>query len=172
MIKQFSIKTLFKKDISTICLSIGGFYAVFGIMAIILIKMQTIMFSNFGQEPDESFMNIFIVLHKIWIVYMPLMILLGISYMAFGMLYNRIQVNKFQINLVLSILSTIWVIAYSISCIKYLDILLADMANDFEPFKYIGYVFAGIGFIVVIAVFTVPQYIIGKKIKKQEITNI
>ena len=130
------------------------------------------MYSNFGQEPDDSFTNIFNVLHKIWIVYMPLMVLLGISYIVFGLLYSRIKVNKFQINLVLSILSFIWVIAYALSCIKYLDILFADMAKDFEPFKYVGYVFAGFGFIVVIAAFTVPQYIIGKRIKKQEVINI
>jgi hypothetical protein len=162
-----SLKNLFKKDVKTICLSIGGIYAVFGVLALGMVKMQTMMLSNFDPKPDESFMNTMKVLHKLWIVYMPLLVLLGIGYLVFGLLYYKIKVNKFQINLVLSVLSVIWVFAYALSCIKYLDILF----SDFEPFKYIAYVIGGVGFIAVIATLTVPQYIIGKKIRKEEVIN-
>jgi hypothetical protein len=139
---------------------------VFGVLALLIIKMQTMTISNFDSKADEIFLNTLNVLHNIWILYMPLMILLGIGYVIFGLLYHRIKVNRYQINLVLSILSLIWVIAYALSCLKYLDVLFAEMATDFAPFKYIGYVIAGFGFIAVLAVFTVPQYIIGKRIKK------
>ena len=171
MIKPLSFKQLFKKDIKTICLSIGGFYAVFGAFALLMVKLQSMMLSNFESSPDESFNNTLNVLHEIWIVYMPLMILLGLGYLTFGFFFNKIKANKYQINALLSILCLIWVIAYSISCIRYLDVFFAGMANDLEAFKYIGYGFAGFGFIAVFALMTVPQYIIGKRIKKQEIEN-
>ena len=171
MIKPISLKQLYKKDIKTICLSIGGFYTVFGLFAIMMVKLQSMMISNFESSPDESFTNTLNVLHEIWIVYMPLLSLLGIGYLAFGFFFNKINVNKYQTNLILSLLCLVWVIAYSISCIKYIDIFFAGMAKDFEAFKYIGYGFAGFGFIAVFALMTVPQYIIGKRIKKQETEN-
>lgn len=169
MIRPISLKQLFKKDIKTICLSIGGFYTVFGLFAIMMVKLQSMMISNFESSPDDSFSSYFDVLHGIWIVYMPLWIILGLAYVAFGFFYKKIKTNRFQINLLLSILSLIWVIAYSISCIKLIDFLIADMASNIEVFKYVGYVFAGFGFIAVFALMTVPQYIIGKRIKKDSI---
>lgn len=171
MIKPISLKQLFKKDIKTICLTIGGFYAVFGAFAILMVKLQTMMLSNFESSPDESFTNTLNVLHEIWIVYMPSLIILGLGYLAFGFLFNKIKTNKYQINLLLSILCLIWAIAYAISCIRYIDVFFSGMPNDFEAFKYIGYGFAGFGFIAVLALMTVPQYIIGRRIKMQEIEN-
>lgn len=171
MIKPISLKQLFKKDIKVICLSIGGFYAVFGAFAILMVKLQTMMLSNFDPSPDESFIYTLKVLHEIWIFYMPLLIILGFGYLAFGFLFNKIKTNKYQINLLLSILCLIWVIAYAISCIRYMDVLFSGMANDFDAFKYIGYGFAGFGFLAVLALMTVPQYIIGKRIKIQEAEN-
>ncbi len=94
MIKPISIKNIFKKDIKTICLSIGGFYAVFGVFALLMVKMQTMMISNFDPKPDESFTNTLNVLHEIWIVYMPLMILIGISYIVFGLSFQKIKSKK------------------------------------------------------------------------------
>ncbi len=171
MIKPISIKNIFKKDIKTICLSIGGFYAVFGVFALLMVKMQTMMISKFEPKPDENFTNTLNVLHEIWIIYMPLMILMGISYIVFGLSFQKIKTKKLQINLVLSVLSLIWVIAYAISCIKYMDVFFAGMTNDFEMFKYIAYGFAVFGFVAVFALFTVPQYLIGQRIKRQETEN-
>ena len=65
MIKSISLKQLFKKDIKTICLSIGGFYTVFGAFAILMVKLQTIMLSNVESSPDESFSNTLKVMAKI-----------------------------------------------------------------------------------------------------------
>ena len=171
MIGSFSLRKLFQKDIKTICLTIGGFYVAFGALSLLIVKVQTMTIFNFDPKPDDNFLNMLNILHNIWIVFMPLMILLGIGYLLFGLLYFRIKVNRFQVNLVLSILSLIWVIAYAVSSLKYLYGFFAEMATDFAPFKYIGYVIAGFGFIAVLAVFTVPQYIIGKRIKKEKDSN-
>jgi hypothetical protein len=43
MIKSFSFRDLFKKDVKIICLSIGGFYAAFGALALLMVKMQNII---------------------------------------------------------------------------------------------------------------------------------
>ncbi len=171
MIKPISLKQLFKKDIKTICLYLGGFYAVFGTFALLMVKFQMKMLSNIEYSLDESFTKTLNVLHEIWIIYMPLWIALGLGYLSFGFFSNKIRVNKYQINLLLSILSLAWVIAYTIHSIKFIDVFFAGMPNDFEIFKYIGYGFTGFGFLAVFALMTVPQYIIGKKIKKQEIGN-
>ena len=76
-----------------------------------------------------------------------------------------------DINLVLSILSLIWVLFYGMSIAKNSDALFAGLENDIEIFKNIAYMFAGLGFIMVLALFTIPQYIIGKKIKSHNIEN-
>lgn len=171
MIKKISFRELLKKDSTTICLSIGGFYTIMGIFALLIIKLQklqTISFSNFPTSPDASFMNLVNELHDIWTIYMPLMIVLGLGYLAFGFFFNKLKTNKYKINLLLSILCLIWGIAYCNACIEYLDIFLAVMPNNIAISKYIIYATAGIGCITVLAVMTVPQYIIGKRIKEQE----
>lgn len=43
--------------------------------------------------------------------------------------------------------------------------------NDFEALKYNSYGFAGFGFIIVFALVTDSQHIIGKKIKQKETDN-
>jgi hypothetical protein len=168
MIKSFSFRELFKKEVKIICLSIGGFYAAFGVLALLMVKMQNIMFSNFETKPDDSFQNTINILHKIWNGYMPFSILIGVCYLLLGLFYHKIKIDKYQINLVLSIISLIWVISYSISCVKYIDVFSKSAGSEFEGFKYIVYVIAGFGFLAVLAAFTVPQYKIGKKIKEQE----
>jgi hypothetical protein len=168
MIKPISPKQLFKKDIKTICLYVGGFYVVFAVFSIIMAKLQLMMLSNFESSPDELFANTINELHDIWLVYMPLLIILGLGYLAFGFLFNKIKINKYQLNQLLRILSLVWVIAYAISCIRHMDVFFLGMANDFVAFKYIGYGFAGFGFLAGLGLMTVPQYIIGKKIKMQE----
>lgn len=168
MIKSFSFRDIFKKEVKTICLSIGGFYAAFAVLALLMVKMQNIILSNFETKPDDSFQNSISILHNIWNVYMPFLILIGICYLLFGLFYHKIRADKYQINLILSILSLIWVISYSISCLKYTDAFFKSSMHEFETFKYIGYVFAGFGFLAVFAAFTVPQYKIGKRIKEQK----
>ena len=129
------------------------------------------MISNPSPQTDDSFTNTLKVLHEIWIIYMPFMILIGICYILFGLFFQKIKSNKFQFNLLLSILSLIWVLAYAISCIKYIKLFTSSFENDLLSFKYITYCFAGFGLIAVTALFTVPQYIIGKRIKQQETEN-
>ena len=50
MKRPFNIKSLLKKDIKTICLSLGGFYAIFGAFALLIRKMQTMMISSLARN--------------------------------------------------------------------------------------------------------------------------
>jgi hypothetical protein len=99
---------------------------------------------------------------------MPYLIALGLGYLAFGLFFNKIETKKFQLNLLLSILCLIWVVSYAISCIKYMEVFFNEVPIDVKAFKFIGYVFAGFGFVAVFALLTVPQYIIGKRIKMEK----
>lgn len=90
MIRPTNIKNIFKKDIKTIYLSLGGFYAVFGAFALLTNFMQTMMMPNIDAQPDVSFSNYLNVLHEIWIVFMPLLIILGLSYVVLGLLFQKI----------------------------------------------------------------------------------
>lgn len=163
MIRTMSIFDIFKKDIKTISLLFGGFYIFIGAFSLLMIKF---IMPNFAPTSEEIFSKTYEILGNIWIIYMPLLIIIGICYLVFGFLNHKIKTSRFQINLLLSILSLFWVVAYMISNLRYLDIFL----SGFRDSGMIGvfYIFAGLGFIVVLALLTVPQYVIGKRIKKQD----
>jgi len=126
------------------------------------------MMPDIGTQPDESFTKLMTTLHDIWGIYMPLMILLGLIYVGFGLMFNKIRTKKFKINQLISFLSLGWVVGYTISSFEFIKLFSATTPQDFAFFGYISYVFAGIGFLVVFGMFTVPQYLIGKKIKNLE----
>lgn len=110
------------------------------------------------------------VLYGILKIHMPFMILIGISYIVFGLLFQKIRKNKFELNLLLSILSVIWVITYAVSSLKLINLFLSEL-DEVEFFKYIARGFAAFGFITMLASFTIPQYYIGRAIRKQGEAN-
>ncbi len=165
MLESVKIKKVFQKDVNKICISIGVFYAIIGLFSIGMIKLQELMTTTFKTSTDERFSLYQDTLNDIWYTYMPLMFVLGLLYLGFGLFYKKITTDKYLINLVLSIMSIAWVIGYTISSMNNADILFADLGED----KYLVYGFAGFGYIIVLAIFTIPQYIIGKRIKNIEI---
>jgi hypothetical protein len=169
MIESKSLKQLFRKDVRTICLSIGGFYVVFGAFAILMVKIQTMMLINVEGSASQSFINSLKILHEIWMIYMPLLIVLGLGYLLFGLLFKRLQAIRYQANILLSIFCLIWAITYSISCSRYFDVFFAGMTTDFEALKYVAYGFAGFGLLAVFVLLTVPQFVISKRLKVQRI---
>jgi hypothetical protein len=168
MIKQTNFKEfLLKKEIKTICISIGGLYFAIGALSFLMMLVQKSFLNIAEPMPDDSFSKLMEVLHKIWRIYMPLLMGLGLSYLIFGFLFNKIKGKKFMINFVLGFLSLIWASAYSISSFEFIDVFSANSSNEIMHFKYISYFFASFGFIMVFALLTVPQFIIGKRIKKE-----
>jgi hypothetical protein len=118
------------------------------------------MLTSFKSKPDVSFLNLLKKTHEIWNDYLPFMILIGVCYIFWGLFFKKIKKYRFEINLILSILSLIWVFAYAIRCIECFNNYLSVF-----KFQYIVYIFGGLGCLVAIAFFTIPQYIIGKIIK-------
>jgi len=165
------MKTVLRNKTSAICIAIGGFYMVFGLLDLCMIIFQKMMISDIGQFPGMKFTNMLSLIHGIWIIYMPLMILLGIAYLIFGLLFHQISSHKFQINLVLSALSLIWVLAYVISCLPYMHLLISDFAFGQKWFGSLIYIITAFGFLVVFSLFTLPQFIIGMQIRKQNSVN-
>lgn len=162
---------ILKKDPKQICIRLGAIYSGFGAFSYFILTMQKSMLSNFNTETSDEFAKLMTTLHEIWGIYMPLLFLLGLGYMAFGLFFNKISINKFKINQVISLISLLLVIGYTISSFEFFKIFSTNAQQDFEFFKYISYVFAGFGFFAIFVLMTVPQYIIGKKIKQLEIEN-
>jgi hypothetical protein len=158
-----NIFDIFKKDIKTISLSFGGFYIFIGGLALLMIE---VIMPNFAPTSEEIFLKSIDILSDIWIIYMPLLIIIGISYLAFGFFSHKIKTSRFQINLLLSLLSLFWVISYMISNLRYLETFLTGFSDS--GMINIAYIFAGIGFLTVLALLTIPQYVIAKKIRKQD----
>lgn len=164
MKEAINFKTLSRKGGKQICLAIGGLYTVLGAFSFLIMRMQSTMLSIPEFAQDEFFSNIMITLHEIWATYMPFMILLGLGYLSFGFFFNKINRGKYLINLLLSILSVIWVITYIIGSVEYVEVL----ATSFDGSKYVAYASGGFGAIMVFALMCVPQYIIGKRIKTEK----
>ncbi|MBI9056097.1 MAG: hypothetical protein JEY96_19910 [Bacteroidales bacterium] len=167
MIISFKLRDLLKKQAKTICLNIGVFYTIIGVFSFVMLKMQKTMITSFD-TPDDNFLQLMNVLHEIWSIYMPIMVFLGICYILFGLFFTKIEANKYKISLILRVLSIVWVIAYSISSIEFIKVFFESFGNGLEMFKYVAIPFAIFGFVAVAAIFTVPQYVIGKKILNQE----
>ncbi|MBC34643.1 MAG: hypothetical protein CL663_01170 [Bacteroidetes bacterium] len=171
MIRSFSLQELLKKDAKKICMTIGGFYTFFGIAALLMVRLQSNMMSTFEDPAHDSFNTMMSLMHESWNTHMPFLALLGIAYLAFGYFFNKIKMDKLKINLILGSLCLIWTISYPFSITQYIDLFANFGGEEFEAFKYISYVFGAFGFAVVLALMTVPQFFIGKKIKQREMMN-
>ena len=171
MAKSVNTKKQLNKDARIISLSIGGFYLFFGGCALLMIMFQRSMFINMSATDDEL-VNYFIVLYDIWNVYMPLMMGVGVLYLLFGLVYNKLPGFHFQINLILGIISLLYFIAYAITSFENIDPLIFEIPDGPEIFENIEEVFMVFGFIGSLALFTVPQFIIGYKIRKQNKANV
>ena len=136
-------------------------FAVFGLG---LTQIVGMMLSSFNTLPDKEFLNKIITVHEIWVAYLPALFFLGLGYIIFGLVFNKLKSNKFRINLILGAISLIWVAAYSITCVKSIDVVMAGFPDK----KYVLWGFAGFGFLCVFVLLTGPQCFIGWRIRKQE----
>lgn len=144
------------------CIYLGATYTLFGVFSLIIINIQDKLLSN--SEVNSNFSYIKDNLIDIWNTFFPLLIILGLLYIIFGLLYYKIKVSKFILNLVLGILSFIWVVIYSIELINLSDLLMDEI--EITKNLIAGLIIFGI--IILIALFTIPQFMIGKNITKVE----
>ncbi len=143
----------------------GGIYAGFGILAWFMVLLQKGLMPYMLDEPDvdESFIRLMSTLHKTWGTYMPLLILLGLTYIIFGLLLNKMQHRSFGIFLIIVILTLGWLAGYLVRTLQYPDLFMATDQGFSDP---VALVFAGIGTLFMLAFFTVPQFVIVRKLRK------
>jgi hypothetical protein len=150
---------------------LGGAYALFGLFVLAIVTMQSLMLSESMSDIDESLTNSLSAMHNILKTYMPLLILLGIGYLVFGLFYNRIKSKRYQINLLLSILFIAWIAGYNVSYILNIDEFLGGFTNNNEVLKSTTYGYLIFESIIALAIITVPQYILGRAIKQNNIEH-
>ncbi|MDZ7743239.1 MAG: hypothetical protein U5Q03_16265 [Bacteroidota bacterium] len=132
-------------SIDKIITYIGGGIAVFSLMCIIQVSIMSADFIN--------------SLKSVWIIYMPILALIGGLYFLFGLRFKKIKKNKLIIHIIISIASLIWLTLY-INALNKSD----SIPNDsIETYFYFG------GIITGIVIMIIPQFIIGRKIYKIEV---
>ncbi len=151
------------------CIGLGAGYAGFGIIALAMTEFQKLLLSRMDQPaPDKYFTDIMSNIHSVWELYMPLLILLGLLLIVFGLTFNRLKKHKYKISVFLGLLSLIWLTGYTVKSIEFIRLFNATTPFGTGHSGIITYIFAGAGLLFLFAMFTVPQYYIMKKIKSSE----
>ena len=100
---------------------------------------------------------------KLWFIFFPIFLLLGLAYLFLGILFNKIPGNKLLIHLIISIITIIWFIVNHVGLILNGDaqkISFIDFAHLMASLTYI------FGIILFSLFLLIPQYIIGYHLNK------
>ena len=156
---------LAKKTVRLTSMMTGGIYAGFGILAWFMVLLQKGLMPYMLDDPDvdESFIQSMSMLHRTWGTYMPLLILLGLIYIGFGLLLNTMQHHGFKVFVVITILTLGWLAGYLVRTLQYPGLFMSTDQGFSDP---VALVFAGIGTLFMLAFFTVPQFVIARKLRK------
>ncbi|WP_420577987.1 hypothetical protein [Ekhidna sp.] len=165
--KPILSKELFKKEPKKIIRTVGLFYAGIGAWCFFGLTLMNSTMSNFPKDEEfEGFNRTFEILQNIWMTYMPLLIIIGFGMVAFSYALERLNEQRIAIQTGILIVCTIWVIAYSIASIPYLEAFLS-ISPEQEAFNGLTYIFALFGFGAVFALMTIPNYKVLKKLKAE-----
>ncbi len=85
---------------------------------------------------------------------------------AFSYFFERLNEHRIAIQTGILIASTIWVIAYSIASIPYLE-AFQSISPEQEVFNGLTYIFAIFGFGAVFALMTIPNFKVLRKLKAE-----
>ncbi len=156
---------LAKKTVRLTSIMTGSIYSGFGIFAWFMVLLQKGMMPYMLDDPDvdENFIRLMSTLHKTWETYMPLLILLGLIYIGFGLLLNKMQHRSFGIFLLIVIMTLLWLAGYLVRTLQYPDLFMSTGQGSSDPFAMF---FTGTGTLFMIAFFTVPQFVIARKLRK------
>ncbi|MEQ9466387.1 MAG: hypothetical protein RLN88_03195 [Ekhidna sp.] len=166
--KSILSKELFKKEPKKIIRTVGLFYAGIGAWCFFGLTLMNSTMSNFPKDEEfEGFNRTFEILQNIWTTYMPLLIIIGLGMVAFSYAYERLHEQRIAIQTGILIASTIWVIAYSIASIPYLEAFQSIAPEQNGIFNGLTYIFAVFGFGAVFALMTIPNYKVLKKLKAE-----
>jgi hypothetical protein len=159
---------IFKKELHKAIMVIGALYSGFSLFALLIVFLQKTTMSGVSEVGDERFMNLMTQLHMLWITYMPLLFMLGLSYVLFGLFYYKIRFNRFLLNQIISVLFIAWALSYTYSSVDYLNAFTEVLPFQSDILSFAINALWGFGFIVVILFMSFPQYKIGKLIKAKD----
>lgn len=100
----------------------------------------------------------------IWFIYMPILMVLGFAFLFFGIYLKKLTIPKLKTHIILSVLSIVWLICYTISTT---NVTITDQP-DTNTSPIIRLVFVIFGIIVSFSAFLIPQIIIGIKLYSAE----
>jgi hypothetical protein len=104
------------------------------------------------------------------LIFFIVLLLIGISYFLFGILYYKIRADKFRINLILGTLAFCW----GLIVIK-IGFLHHGFLNDYYSYEqgiqYGPLIFSIIAVIIIMVPFSIPLFIISRMIKMQKLLN-
>ena len=100
----------------------------------------------------------------IWFIYMPLLMILGFAFLFFGIYFKKLNIPKLNTHIILSVLSIVWLICYTISTTS---VTMTNQPNTYTP-PVIRLIFVLFGIIISFSAFLIPQIIIGIKLYSAE----
>lgn len=137
-------KNLNKKEtLRRIIIIIGSVVTLFSTISLMQVSMMNL----------ESLNSI----KEVWKQFMPLLAIIGISYLTFGVLFEKVGNNRLLVHILVSIASLLWFIFYVNALSSKISL---EGFNEIIVYSYyVGIVF---GFLIMI----IPQLLIGIKIYK------
>ena len=163
--KAIISKELFKKEPKKIIRTVGLFYAGIGAWCLFVLTLMTSTMNGFPEDGEfDGFNRTFEILQNIWTTYMPVLIIIGLGMVAFSYAFERLNEQRIAIQTGILVVCVVWVIAYSIASIPYLE-AFQSISPEQEIFNGLTYIFAIFGFGAVFALMTIPNFKVLKKLK-------
>jgi hypothetical protein len=112
----------------------GGVMIPFGAFGLLMVALQRLMFSTLPPIPatdphGKLFLETMHLIHGAWLIYMPLLIVIGVVFVVAGIqLFRGSQVAR-RVAQVNAGLCYVWLIAYAVSCYQILPTMLDLFAS-------------------------------------------
>lgn len=109
---------------------------------------------------------------NVWKIYMPVLTIIGLANLFFGINLRKIQKGKLTIHLIISAALIVWLTLYIIALFTGNMFINRPVTypkgSPEDVMKIVASIFGFISIIIGLAVIIVPQIIIGKKLYKVE----
>ncbi len=142
--------------------STGACYFFYGGFSLLIVYLQKMMISTVENQMGDE-IDYFNTMHTIFLEYLPYLMLLGVGYLLFGLFYKKLGSYKFLINILLAIISVLGVISYT-STISGNETITSEFSSMPDEISGAMDTVLVVSYIVIFSFFTVPQFIIGRKI--------
>jgi len=135
----------------------GGIMAFFGIWCLLIMGLM-----RTTPVPMKA--------ESIWIIYMPILTIIGLSYLFLGINLRKIQKRKLTIYLIICGAFMVWLVLYLIAVFSQNMSSVWESGypagSDADRFHIVGIIFGFASCIIGLGVIIIPQIIIGKKLYK------